>query len=113
MKKEYVFNYDCGAGEVIFEIDFDKFKEVAQQTLDFFDWSYDEEECPVTEAARKYAMACMRFCMQEDTSSVPYVVSYFEQEGFCKVDGKCGILLTSIYYPEINESDFDVTIKDA
>jgi len=110
--KIYVVDYDCGAGEVVFEIDFEVFKEVAQETLDFFSWSYDKEECHVTEAVKKYAEACMRYAMQENTDSVPYIVAEFAQEGYCRVDGSCGILLTSIYYPEINDTLFDVTIKE-
>ena len=83
MKKEYVVDYDFGSGEVIFEIDFNKFKKNAQITLDFFLWSYDKDECPVTEAVKKYAESCMRFCMREETTSIPYIVDTFEQEGFC------------------------------
>ena len=111
MKKEFVIDYDCGNGEVVFKIDLGKFKKVAQVTLDFFSWSYDKEEDPVIEAAKKYAEACMRFAMQEDTDSTPYITQYFEREGFCKVDGSCGILLTSIYYPQIDDSLFSVEIR--
>jgi len=110
MQKEYVVNYDCGAGEVVFEIDVDKFKKVAQQTLDFFTWSYDKDECPTIEAVKKYAEACMRFAMVENTDSVPYIVAEFAQEGYCRVDGSYGILLKSIYYPEIDDTRFEVTI---
>ena len=111
MKKEYVVDYDCGAGEVVFQVDHAKFKEVAMATLDFFAWSYDEDECPMVEAAKKYARACMHIAMVEGTDSVPYIVAEFAQEGYCRVDGSCGILLTSIYYPEIDDTQFEVTIR--
>lgn len=111
MSKKYVVDYDCGAGEVVFQIDPEIFKDVALATLDFFVWSYDKEECPIIEAVKKYAEACMRFAMTENTDSVPYITEEFEQEGYCKLDGSCGILLESIYYPEIDDTRFEVTVS--
>lgn len=111
MQKEYVVNYDCGAGKVVFEVDAVKFKEVAQLTLDFFGWTYDEDECPMVEAVKKYAEACMRFAMAENTDSAVYIVAEFAQEGYCRVDGSCGILLKRIYYPEIDDTRFEVTVS--
>lgn len=59
--RTYKFNYDNYEATVTFKVDTDVFtNEHANATLEFFLWDYDEDEEPITEVLRKYAMEAIK-----------------------------------------------------
>ncbi len=100
-KKKYLFCFSYGQGLVEFDIDLEKFTpEVAQETLDFFLWDYDHEEDPISEVVKKYALRV--FKMGSGYSAIG-VIRHWDEEGFAKIDGSMGILLTE--YEQLDVED--------
>lgn len=113
-KKRYDFNYDFHKAEVSFEVDLDKFTpEMANETLTFFTWYYDEEADPIDEVMKKYAMAVLRHAMEIGFHSVESIRDSFCQEGFGPIDGFIGITLVKSETFELDEDDLEMEVKDA
>lgn len=107
-KKKYEFSYNYGNGTVTFEVDTDVFtNELALATLTFFTWDYDNEADPVDEVMKKYAMEAFRNDNYWD------IKTHFESaEGFGRVDGSIGVLLTEFDGYEWDEDELDVKIME-
>jgi hypothetical protein len=103
-KKIYKFNYDYYSAMCKIEVDLDVFTaEMAKSTLEFYSWDYDEEADPIDEVMKKYAMAIIKEATRRGLDDADFVKVYFDEEGFGKVDGSIGVLLT-----EIESYDFDI-----
>ncbi|MBD3627643.1 DUF2528 family protein [Cyclobacterium sp.] len=112
-KKRYDFNYDFHKAEVSFEVDLEKFTpEMANETLTFFTWDYDEEADPIDEVMKKYAMAVLRHAMEINFHSVENVKDSFSEEGFGPIDGSIGITLIKSEPFELDEDDLEMEVKD-
>lgn len=113
-KKQYDFNYDFFKAQVRLEVDLETFTvEMANETLTFFHWDYDEEADPIDEVMKKYAMAIIRHTVEKNFHSVSSIKSDFSEEGFGPVDGTIGITLISFDGFELNENDLEMEVKDA
>lgn len=97
--------------EACFKVDTDKFtNEHAQATLDFFTWNYDKEADPIDEVMKKYAMEAIKIATFNDYNLLGVKRAFNDNEGFCKVDGSCGIELNIIHRYEFNEDALDMTV---
>lgn len=97
MKTVYEFNYNSYEATAEFVVDTDIFKpEDAKELLEFFSWDYDEENDPIEELMKKYAMMAIKVATAENYNEYG-VQSWFEEnEGFIPIDGSKGIILTHI-----------------
>ncbi len=114
MIKTYTFDYNLGDAKVSFKVDTSIFtKELAQATLDFFTWDagYDEDEDPIDEVMRKYAIEAIRIATM-NWCGVEGVISEFKnKEGYASIDGSMGIQLESIRSYEFDENEMSVSIE--
>jgi len=109
MNKFYEVNYNYYDAEAVFEIDLDIFtKEIANSTLEFFDWSYDEDEDPIKEVLKKYAIEAIKIATYHNYNTYGVICEFNNNEGFCKLDGSMGIKLTKIQSIQFN----DLTIEE-
>jgi hypothetical protein len=97
--------------EACFKVDTNKFtNEHAQATLDFFIWDYDKQADPIDEVMKKYAMEAIRIATFNNYNVYGVKREFENNEGFCKVDGSCGIELNVISGYEFNEDALDMTV---
>lgn len=109
-KKLYKFNYDYHKAEVEFEVDLAKFTpEMANETLTFFLWNYDEEADPVDEVMKKYAMRVLQVGNNYSTTGV---IRNWDEEGFCPIDGSFGITLKEYESFEFDQSDLEMEVTN-
>lgn len=109
--KIYEFEYEDAA--VTFRVDLNVFSpEMASATLDFFSWDdpIDDEADPVDEVMKKYAMRAIKFAGFYDMSEFNIIKEFDNMEGFAKIDGSSGILLTYFSGLEFTMADLDVKI---
>lgn len=95
--KKYNYTYGMHDAEVHFDVDLDIFtEEMAKGTLDFFSWDDepDPNENAVDEVMKKYAMRAIMAGAFDDVSVYGIKMEFEEMEGYCPVDGSCGITLT-------------------
>ena len=93
---------------VEFEVNLEKFTpEMAQETLDFFSWNYDQEGDPIEEVLKKYALQVF---LVGGSHSVAGVIINWNEEGFGPINGEIGILLTD--YEQIEPDDEDIEIEE-
>jgi hypothetical protein len=110
-KKIYNFNYDYYKAEVKFEVDLETFTpEMAYETLTFFSWDYDEDEDPVDEVMKKYAMAVIKVVFDRGIQDVASLNNCFDEEGFGRIDGSIGISAVSFKGFEFHEFDLVMEI---
>jgi hypothetical protein len=99
MIKHYTFDYNIWDAQATFKVDTEKFTpEMAQSTLDFFTWDndYDEEEDPVDEVMKKYALEVIKVATFNQTNVFGVISEFKNKEGFCKLDGSMGIELMTV-----------------
>lgn len=107
----FKFNYDCFEGEATFHVDTDVFtKELAQATLDFFDWEYDKNNDPVEEVLKKYAMEAIRVATIYSFNTYGVISDFNSKEGFAKIDGSLGLTLSSVSGYDFDEDKLECTI---
>lgn len=112
MVKEYTFNYGMHEAEACFKVDTEKFSnEHAKETLDFFIWEYDKKADSIDEVMKKYAMEAIMVASAHHYNTNGVINYFSDNEGFCKIDGSCGILLTYIQGYEFDEEQLDVTVE--
>lgn len=112
MKKQYKFDYNFHEASVTFEVDIEKFTpEIANITLEFFMWDYDKENDPVDEVMNKYALESIKVAYFNNLNEKGVISDFDQKEGFAKIDGSMGILLTEISEYEFLENDLIVEIK--
>lgn len=112
MIKRYKFDYDYSEADASFKVDTEIFtKEMAQVILDFFTWDYDEEADPIDEVVKKYAIKVIMSATFDDLNVYGVIREFEDREGFCPLDGSCGIWLISVSGYEFNEDKLEVTIK--
>lgn len=115
MIKTYSFNYDFHKAFADFEVDTKVFTEVvAQETLDFFTWDYDNEENPIDAVLKKYALEVIHEATSNNYNTHGVISAFDNKEGFCRLDGSNGIKLTYVEKFEFDEDDLEmkVTIKN-
>jgi len=105
------FNYDCYEARVTFKVDREKFRESAQQTLDFWTWDYDEDADPVDEALKKYAIECIREATSNGWNTFGVKNEFERKEGWTSLDGKYGIELIYVEGYEYNEDALEVEVE--
>ena len=107
MFKTFKFDYNhCEAG-CSFRVDLEKFTpEMAKATLGFFLWKngYDEENDPIDEVMKKYAMHVILIATKENLNEKGVIAHFENNEGFCKLDGSSGIELLSVQLYEFDEN---------
>lgn len=110
-KKKYKFSYGLGQAELVFEVDSEKFtNELAQETLDFFAWEYDQDEDPVDEVLKKYALEVLRF--GSPRASAKGIVRMWNQEGFAPINGEFGVTLIEYEGFEFLEHDLEMEVSN-
>lgn len=104
MKIKYEFNYKMYEAKAGFIVDTDIFKpEDAKEYLEFFSWDYDNENDPIEELMKKYAMRAIKVATAENCNEYMVKMWFAENDGFLiPIDGTKGIEL--IY---VNEYEFD------
>lgn len=113
MKVEYIFDYDNGEAEVIFQVDLKVFtKEVAQELLDFFIWDYDIEGDPVDEIISKMSIEALIEGSNNYLNKEGVISKFKNKEGFVKIDGSEGVLLTRFQGYEFDEDLLEVRIEN-
>lgn len=110
--KTFKFNYDYHEAEAVFKVDIDVFtNEHAKETLEFFTWDYDENNDPITEVLKKYAMEAI-IVATKYSFNVRGVISHFkDKEGFANVDGSLGLTLVSVDGYEFDDDKLDYTVS--
>ena len=112
MIKTFKFDYDCCEAQAVIKVDTDLFtKEHAQATLDFFDWDYDEENDPVEEVLKKYAMEIIRVATKYSFNVSGVTKDFENKEGFVKIDGSLGLTLVSVIPYEFDDEKLELTIS--
>jgi len=102
--KKYNYDYDFCEASAHIEIDTEKFtKENALATLNFFDWDWDEEEDPIFEVVKKYALEAIRQATFNNYNTQGVIGIFKNLEGFASVDGKFGIKLIYVSAYEFQE----------
>ena len=110
--KTFKFNYDCHESEVVFKVDTDVFtNEHAKATLNFFTWDYDENNDPITEVLKKYAMEAIRVATSYSFNVRGVIADFKDKEGFANVDGSLGLTLISVDGYEFDDDKLDYTIS--
>lgn len=94
MKIKYEFNYKIYEATAGFIVDTDIFKpEDAKEYLEFFSWDYDDENDPIEELMKKYAMRAIKVATAKNYNEYG-VKSWFEaNEGYLPLDGTKGVEL--------------------
>jgi len=111
MIKNYTFNYNIYDAEATFKVDTERFTaEMAQQTLDFFSWDYDEEADPIDEVMKKYAMEAIRIATFNNYNVNGVISEFNNNEGYCKVDGRMGIELLSVEGYEFDDDALSMEV---
>lgn len=112
-KKIYKFDYDFGKAEVSLEVDLDNFTpEHAQATLTFFTWDFDEDNDPIAEVMKKYALAVLQYSIDYGISSTEILKRDFDLEGFGSINGKIGITLLDFEPFGLNDSDLEMEVSN-
>jgi hypothetical protein len=112
MIKKFKFDYDCCEAQAVIKVDTDLFtKQHAQTTLDFFTWDYDEDNDPVEEVLKKYAMEIIRFATKDSLNVYGVKREFENKEGFAKLDGSLGLTLVSFVPYEFDEEKLELTIS--
>ena len=114
MIKYYRFNYDFNIAEAYFKVDTNKFKEdSAKLLLEFFSWEFNENENPIDELMKKYAMKAIKIATSEFCSEEGVKSWFSEQEGFISLDGSQGVELSFVSKYEFDENrlEMDIEIK--
>jgi hypothetical protein len=107
MIKHYTFDYNIYDAQATFKVDTEKFTpEMAQATLNFFTWDndYDEEEDPIDEVLKKYAMEVIRIATLNKCNVNGVKSEFNTMEGYCKVDGSMGIELMTVTGYEFDDN---------
>ena len=112
MIKKFKFDYDCCEAQAVIKVDTDLFtKQHAQTTLDFFTWDYDEDNDPVEEVLKKYAMEIIRVATKYSFNVSGVTRDFENKEGFAKLDGSLGLTLVSVIPYELDEEKLELTIS--
>ena len=112
MIKKYRIRFSNGDAEARFDVDTDIFtKELANDTLQFFDWEYDTDADPIDEVITKYGKHAIWLATTENVNTVGVIYAFEDSEGYCQVDGKYGITLTYVEGVDLNyDDDYSLTI---
>lgn len=111
MIKKYDFDYRMGEAGACFTVDTEKFNPaLAKAYLEFFSWSYDEDEDPLDELMKKYGMQAIKIATSENYNEIGVQDWFDEEEGFPRIDGSDGITLTYVAEFEFDERDLSVKI---
>lgn len=110
--KKYDFDYNYGEAYCSFEVDTEKFTpELANITLEFFDWHYDKDADPVDEVMKKYAMRAIKEATFNGHNTYGVIKDFEEAEGYGRIDGSIGITLISISEYEFEENDLEMKVS--
>jgi hypothetical protein len=110
--KTYTFDYDFGQAEARFEVNPDKFTaENALETLNFFHWDWDQDEDPIDEVMKKYAMEVIWIATSENKNTKGVIDAFMRKEGYCKIDRSSGIELISVSEYEFNPDSLEMTVS--
>jgi hypothetical protein len=113
MIKKYSFVYNTYDAKAVFIVDSDKFTtEHAKATLEFFTWDYDEENDPIDEVIKKYAMEAIKIATFNNYNLLGVISEFDDNEGFCKVDGTSGIELIDISSYEFDDENLNMEIEN-
>lgn len=112
MIKKYYFDYDHNASCTLV-VDTEVFTEdFARELLDFFTWDYDEDENPIDEYMKKLAVKCISLATFENYTAYGVIQEFNELEGFPKLDGTSGIILTQVNDYEFMDNSLYVKISE-
>lgn len=110
--KTFKFNYDYHEAEAVFKVDTDVFtNEHAKETLEFFIWDYDENNDPITEVLKKYAMEAIIVATKYSFNVRGVISDFKDKEGFANVDGSLGLTLVSVDGYEFDDDKLDYTVS--
>jgi Protein of unknown function (DUF2528) len=111
MIRHYTFNYNIYDAEAKFKVDTEKFTaEIANQTLHFFTWDYNEDEYPIDEVLKKYAMEAIKIATFNNYNVTGVISAFNSNEGYCKVDGSMGIELISVEGYEFDDDELSMEV---
>ncbi|MGN2373504.1 DUF2528 family protein [Sphingobacterium spiritivorum] len=111
--KSYQFDYNVGDASAEFTVDTSILTaEEAKDYLAFFTWDYDQDNDPIEELMKQYALTAIRVATAENLNTYG-VKSWFKQsEGFPPLDGSYGIMLTEVDRYEFDTRYLDLEIKE-
>lgn len=113
-KEIYDFDYDMGEASCRFEVNRDVFTvEMANATLGFFTWDYDDEADPIDEVVKKYAQQAIWYATKNDHNENGVIKDFEGGEGYARVDGSMGIKLISVSGYEFDWSRLEMEKKDS
>lgn len=109
--KEFKFQYLNGEAGAFFKVDLDKFtEEMANETLDFFVWDYDENENPIDAVMKKYALRVIEIATDFDYNAYGVKEKWkgFERDGFYEIDGSDGVKLIDAWGYTFKEENLNL-----
>lgn len=110
--KTFKFNYDNHEASATFKVDTSIFTdEHAKATLEFFLWNYDEENDPITEVMKKYAMEAIWMSTKYSYNLNGVISDFNNKEGFARVDGSVGVTLLAVESYNFDEDKLDYTVS--
>ncbi len=114
MTKEYFFNYDFNQASAYFEVDTNVFTD--DQALEILNknvWDYDKSANPTDEMMKKYAIEALKSSTFNNYDTNDVINDFNRKEGFIKIDGSQGIVLTKVSPYDIAEEylAFRVTFR--
>lgn len=112
MKKQYDFDYDILEAGATFIVDLEIFTvDHAMATLNFFTWDFDMDNDPIDEVLMKYALHAIALATAENYNCKGVIQAFKDEEGYCPIDGSCGITLTYIDRYYFDNDKLTVKIK--
>lgn len=110
--KTFKFNYDNHEASATFKVDTSIFtEEHAKATLEFFTWDYDEDNDPITEVLKKYAMEAIRVATRYSYNVRGVISDFKNTEGFANIDGSLGLTLLSVDGYEFDDDKLDYSVS--
>lgn len=111
MIKKFNFDYNTYEADALFEVDTEVFTaEMAKATLDFFTWDYDEENDPIEEVMKKYAIEAIRVATFNNFNAFGVEMEFRNKEGFGKIDGSIGIKLIRVNGYEFDDDCLEMEV---
>lgn len=111
--KTFKFIYGFHDAEAVFEVDTKVFTaDMANATLEFFSWDYNEDNDPVEEVLRKYAIQAIKIASFSNLNTSGVISEFEDLEGFGHIDGSIGLTLVDVEGYEFDEDEMDLCITE-
>lgn len=110
--KRFNFIYGFHDAEATFKVDTDVFTaDLANATLEFFSWEYDEDNDPIEEVMKKYAMEAIKIASFSNLNTSGVISEFEDLEGFGRIDGSLGVKLVYVDGLQFDEDELQIKVK--